>query len=99
MKRKSMKRGQLEIIYEILSICREPAYKTRVLYKCNLSHEQLMRYLNYLMNRSLLCTVEGSQKKLFQITEKGRKFIEGYENLNGIMGKTVYNVSREPGNQ
>ena len=85
MEKKFIKRGRLEIIYEILFICRKPAQKTRVLYGCNLSYEQLSRYLKYLIDRGLLCLVEKNQKKLFQITEKGRKFLEGYESLNNIV--------------
>jgi len=80
-----IKRGRLEIIYEILSICREPVQKTRVLYGCNLSYDQLSRYLKYLIARGLLRLVERDGKKLLQVTEKGRKFLEGYESLSNIV--------------
>jgi predicted transcriptional regulator len=85
LEKEFMKRGRLEIIYEILSICQKPAQKTRVLYSCNLSYEQLSRYMKYLITKDLLSIIEVEQKKLYQVTEKGRRFLERYESLSNII--------------
>jgi predicted transcriptional regulator len=85
MEKNFMKRGRLEIIYEILSICQKPTQKTRILYGCNLSYEQLSRYMKYLTSRDLLCSIVVDEKKLYQVTEKGRTFLERYESLSNII--------------
>jgi len=73
-----VKRGRLEIIYDILSVCRNPVNKTRILYRCNLSFDLLQKYLEYLISHGMLTNnPEGS----FQTTEKGKEFLKGYENV------------------
>jgi len=81
-------RGRLEIIYAILSVCRKPAGKTRILYKCNLSYEQLLRYLRYLVSRGLVDSPEKGRKELFQVTDRGRRFLQEYENLSSFVKET-----------
>jgi len=81
-------RGRLEIIYAILSVCRKPVGKTRILYRCNLSYDQLMKYLRYLASRGLVDSVEKGRKEFFQVTDKGRKFVEEYENLSSFIRET-----------
>ena len=76
-----VKRGRLEIIYEILSLCRRPVRKTRILYRCNLSYDQLQKYLGYLISNGMLGSLEKEQKEFFQVTEKGKNFLEGYERI------------------
>jgi predicted transcriptional regulator len=76
------KRGRLEIIHEILVICSKPAKKTNILYKCNLSFSQLQKYLSYLTARDLVSQFPSKRTNLYIITEKGKAFLEGYEELN-----------------
>jgi len=82
-----VKRGRLEIIYEILSICRKPTNKTSILYKCNLSYNQLQKYLSYLLSQNLLKSFKGERKQFYQVTEKGKDFLDEYEQLNTFLEK------------
>ncbi len=82
-----VKRGRLEIIYEILSICRKPTNKTSILYKCNLSYNQLQKYLSYLLSQNLLKSFKGERKQFYQVTEKGKDFLDEYEQLNTLLEK------------
>jgi predicted transcriptional regulator len=85
MKKTFVKRGRLEIIYEILSASRKPTQKTRILYGCNLSYDQLQKYLKYLDSHGLLSSNNNKGKEQFQTTEKGAEFIKGYEHLDSFL--------------
>jgi predicted transcriptional regulator len=80
-------RGRLEIIYEILSICRKPTNKTRILYRCNLSYNQLKKYLEYLALYGLLSSFKEKRKEFYCITDKAKEFITEYEKLNSFLGE------------
>jgi len=82
-----LRRGRFEIISEILSLCRTPTQKTHILYKCNLSFEQLKKYLDFLVSNDLLTLFSEDGKELYQITENGRRFLEGYEHLKRQLDK------------
>ncbi len=76
-----VKRGRLEIIYEILTASRRPVRKTRILYTCNLSYDQLQKYLEYLTSHGLLDILRREQREFFQTTDRGKEFLEGYERM------------------
>ena len=81
------KRGRLEIVFTILSLCNStPSKKTRVMYQCNLSYKQLQMYLKFLIDVGFLKVVD---KDLYQTTEKGREFIKEYQHL-----KNLFDISR-----
>jgi predicted transcriptional regulator len=81
VKKTFVNRGRLEIIHEILSMSREPMRKTRILYRCNLSYDQLQKYLEYLVSHELLKSFKKRQIEFFQTTERGKEFLEGYERI------------------
>lgn len=71
-------RNRLQIIAEILEIVKEGARKTHIMYQCNLSYKLLKRYLRDVLRFELVCT-EGDCNG-FIITEKGKQFLERFEN-------------------
>ena len=85
MKKTFVKRGRLEIIYEILSVSRKPTKKTRILYSCNLSYDQLQKYLGYLGQNDLLNSFSNKGKERYRTTEKGLEYIREYERLNSFL--------------
>jgi len=92
MKSIFVKRGRFDIVYEILSLSRRPVQKTRILYGCNLSYDQLQKYLDYLISRGLLNRFKKSGREVFHITEKGREFLNGYEHLKTFVKETQNSV-------
>ena len=80
-----VKRGRLEIIYEILSICHTPVNKTNILYKCNLSFSQLQKYMEYLFSHNLLTTIKEKQRDYYQVTDKGKTYLEEYDKLTNLL--------------
>jgi predicted transcriptional regulator len=73
------KRINLEIMAEILSLCKQPQTKTRVMYQTNLSWLMLQKYLSQLQSRGLL-EVHHSLTK-YVTTQKGLKFVEKWREL------------------
>jgi len=84
-------RGRLDIIHDILHLCRKPARKTSILYKCNLSYELLLKYLGYLISCELIYTYEENPRELYHVTGRGREFLEGYESLINLVNRTSHN--------
>ena len=75
------KRSDIEIMANILSEANGGARKTRIMYRCNLSHRQLQAYLKLLLRLGLLESPSDS----FKTTVKGRKFVDAYRTLKALM--------------
>ena len=89
------KRGRFEIIYSILVAIRRDnpgALKTHILYRSNLSHQLLNKYLELLVKNKLVKTRKIGKKLVYEITDKGRAFIRTYHNL-----RTILNIERARG--
>ena len=86
MKQKAFsRRGRLEIIYNVLSLCLKPVQKTYIMYQVNLSYAQLKKYINYLVEANLLELKKNKQEELYIVTEKGQDLIGEYEKLLKIL--------------
>jgi len=70
-------RGRLEIIADILNVASRDAKKTQIMYQANLSYKVLQRYLTEIVNAQLINYEY--EKQLFQLTDKGREFLEAYQ--------------------
>lgn len=84
----SSHRGRLDIIADILGASFGGVRKTYIMYRCNLSFKQLKYYLGFLLNKKLLKIIgdnKTSNPSLFKITGKGKKFLEAYKGLKGLM--------------
>ena len=77
------RRTSLEIIAEILSLCRDPQSKTRLLYKENLTWHVLNQYLGQMQSLGLLEIHHRPTKYL--ATQKGRIFLEKWKEIAEIL--------------
>jgi predicted transcriptional regulator len=75
------KRGQIEIIAEILHSCLRGKAKTRIMYANNLNYAQLQNNLKLLTSRSLLMLKNGK----YVTTEKGFVFLELFAGIRDIL--------------
>jgi predicted transcriptional regulator len=75
------KRSDIDIMANILSEARRGARKTRIMYRCNLSHRQLEAYLRLILDMGFLTSSSNS----FRTTSKGRKFLDAYRALKALM--------------
>jgi predicted transcriptional regulator len=82
------KRSDIDIMANILSEANEGKKKTRIMYRCNLSHSQLQVYLQILHDLGFLAShskKKGTKPKYFRTTSKGFKFLDAYHNLKSLM--------------
>ena len=77
-------RTRVEIIASILKVASNGALKTHIMYRANLSHRQLEKYLAFLEERGLLVqTADGDTGgRTYEITEKGCDFLRGYSRIS-----------------
>jgi len=69
-------RDRLRIIADILLIANDRAKKTRIMYQANLSYRLLCRYLDEVLDASL---VKSEDDDCFALTAKGREFLTRHE--------------------
>lgn len=78
------KRNRSDIISDILRIIHEKGgkiKKTHLMYKANLSHNQMKLYLAELIKNKLIEDNLSEAKSLIQITKKGRDFSVKYAQM------------------
>jgi len=81
-------RGRFDITADILEASNGGVRKTFLMYRCNLSYKQVKYYLDFLLENELLCLVSGdgdSNHVLFEITDKGKKFLRTYKSLKALV--------------
>jgi predicted transcriptional regulator len=83
-------RSGMEILASIISAAMDGTKKTHVMYRANLSHSQLQRYLTFLESRGLVRMVEDptSNAPLCEATDKGLQFLNDYEGLRRYINST-----------
>jgi predicted transcriptional regulator len=80
---KAKYRNRTEIIASVLEAAKnEGASKTRIMFIAYISYEQLNEYMNELLDKELL--TYDSHTRTYNITSKGSKFLELYEELEKV---------------
>ena len=80
------RRSEIEIMNEILTLSRDGARKTELLYRGNLSYTQLQNYLKFLIDKNIIeektipKPTNGSSK-IFITTEKGQTLLRAINNV------------------
>ncbi|MDQ1279178.1 MAG: hypothetical protein QG670_438 [Thermoproteota archaeon] len=74
----SKKRSEIEILADILQITRKGAKKSHIVYKANLNFKIVKYYIELLEKSDLISGPEDSSR-LFNITEKGIKYLDHFE--------------------
>ena len=76
-------RTRVEILASILNVAHNGALKTHIMYRANLSHRQLEKYLTFLTQQGML--VRDIDKDFgvakYRVTEKGVEFLKDYDRL------------------
>ena len=68
-------RDRLQIIADILSVVRDGAKKTHVMYQANLSYALLSRYLGEVLESGLVCL---DSEDCYRLTERGESFLDRF---------------------
>ena len=77
------KRSRLETIYTILTLALSGIRKTHIMYRANLSHQQLNKYLDLLLEKELL----EIQESRYFTTQRGIAFRTTFEDLQSILSE------------
>ena len=86
--RRIRKRSDIDVMASVLKEAHEGARKTRIMYRCNLSHTQLQVYLKLLLGMGFLVShseKDSSELGFFKTTAKGLKFLDAYRTLKALM--------------
>ena len=78
------KRDKIQIIQDILTAIQKKGGKikpTHLLYKANLSHQRMKKYLSELLEKGMIQEIDERGNKFYTITEKGNKFIAEYARI------------------
>jgi len=63
----------------------EKAITTHILYKSNLSHDRLTKYLQNLEEGGLLKRSEEKDKTYYEITDKGKRFLSEFQRMEAFV--------------
>jgi predicted transcriptional regulator len=79
-------RGKIQIMGDVLALATSGIKKTSLIYKANLSYEQVHLYLGELIAKRLIAQYVSPQDGvLYRATEKGRDFLLYYARLVDIL--------------
>lgn len=83
-------RTRVDILASILDVAHNGALKTHIIYRANLSHRQLEKYLAFLTSNQLLEEVNDEVVgHRFRVTEKGIEFLKDYSRLSAHLAGKV----------
>ena len=78
-------RGKIQIMADIVDLCKVGIRKTHIMYKGNLSYEQINRYLYELLEKELIIQNLDDGVLTYRATEKGRAFLQSYNMTLSIL--------------
>jgi predicted transcriptional regulator len=81
MSERKSNRGKIEIMADILSLSTSGIKKTHIMYRANLSYEQILYYLNELLSKALMVQDVNETHTTYRTTEKGREFLNCFARL------------------
>jgi len=79
-------RTRVEILANILQVASNRTLKTHIMYRANLSHRQLEKYLTFLETNGMLERLLDEDGVLkYRVTQKGIEFLKDYERLSSYL--------------
>jgi len=78
------RRTKLDIIHDILNAIKAKGGKikpTHLMYKANMSHTSLNKYITELEGKALISEVEEEGHKFYTLTEKGVDFLSEFKKM------------------
>jgi predicted transcriptional regulator len=78
-------RGKIQIMGDVLSLATSGIKKTHIMYRANLSYEQVYLYLEELISKRLIVQDVSADGVVYRITQKGREFLSYYSHLTELL--------------
>jgi predicted transcriptional regulator len=70
---------------DVLGLATAGIKKTHIMYRANLSYEQVHMYLAELIEKGLLAQAPTDEGIVYRATERGREFLHYYGRLMGLL--------------
>jgi predicted transcriptional regulator len=86
-------RGKIQIMGDVLALASSGIKKTHIMYKANLSYEQVHLYLSEMMEKGLITQDVSADGVAYRATEKGRDFLLHYTHLAEFIGEPILQLS------
>ena len=80
-------RGSIDVVAQMLVVCKNGARKTEMMYKANLSHEMLKRYTALLIKNGLVSN--STPDGIYRTTIRGSAVVGHYEELVELLKMSV----------
>ena len=81
------RRSNIQIIADILRVGEHGAGKTEIMYRANMSYNQIQKYLGFLIRHGFVNKVKvGNPTVLYQVTDSGLKLLKNIDSLMEILG-------------
>ena len=81
MSERKNNRGKIQIMGDVLALATSGIKKTHIMYRANLSYEQVHLYLGELIGKRLITQDVSPEGVVYRTTEKGREFLLHYTRL------------------
>ena len=89
-------RGKIQIMGDVLALGTSGIRKTHIMYKANLSYEQVHLYLGELIGKRLIAQDVTPDGVIYRTTEKGREFLLYYTRLVDFLEEEKHEPEVEP---
>ena len=96
MSERKNNRGKIEIMADVLALSTSGIKKTHIMYRANLSYEQILYYLNQLLGKGLISQDVSDGAIVYRTTEKGREFLVCYSRMSGLIAESYESAPRVP---
>jgi len=96
MSERKNNRGKIEIMADVLALSTSGIKKTHIMYRANLSYEQILYYLNQLLGKGLIAQDVSDGALVYRTTEKGREFLAYYSRMSDLITQRYENATKVP---
>jgi predicted transcriptional regulator len=85
MSERKNNRGKIQIMGDVLALGTAGIKKTHIMYRANLSYEQVHMYLAELMEKRLVVQDISDDGVVYRTTDKGREFLQYYNRITEFL--------------
>lgn len=93
MSERKNNRGKIQIMGDVLGLATSGIKKTHIMYRANLSYEQVHLYLSDLIGRKLIMQDVSPDGVVYRTTDKGREFLLHYTRLTEFLEEPQVELS------
>jgi len=85
MSERKNNRGKIQIMGDVLALATAGIKKTHIMYRANMSYEQVLLYLTELIERRFIAQDVSQDGVVYRTTDKGREFLIYYNRLTEFL--------------